>query len=640
MARTSWSVCLRHLLAARRWTALALTVPLLLLLIHQTILPLLVLLFPALEPTFFDLGLYGAYPSQHFATFPLCAPQPKHIRWNEKCDNGLILMTPNGPSVERPGPMILDSKGELVWMSDDFGTTANLKVQNYKNESYLTLWSGEKAATSGSGVYFMIDSTYQVAHMVSAVGDDLFGDLHEFKITNDDTALITVYNKTTADLTGMGRGRGPNGWIVDNLFQEIDIETGELLFQWRASDHFNPTDTYMTNPLGGYWESIPFDWYHLNSIDKDAHGNYIISSRHFHSVTAISPVGEILWILGGRDNEFQDLSDGQATNFKWQHDARWFSEAEGILTLFDNSKAGPLHIDAPSSRALFIQLDIPNRTARLVQSLTSLGGILASSQGSVQTSLDNDQTFVGWGSAAAYSEYSQDGELLCETHLGASWFYWLERMKSYRTTKTYDWHAMPRDAPQVKIEDGHLLVSWNGATDVASWSLEMAHSVEEGQQTDEHLRGLGDATEHSPGSGKFQNIDILPKSGFEGSFDLPAMSASKKAYARYRVAALDASRHVLRYSEIIAHNDDSSESSTLVMIFKLFLILGFLVGVSFIFKHYQASARAHAQGYSVLAPPTWMEWNGPSSWSTRRRFSSATYAWLQARWRRMAERPD
>lgn len=493
-----------------------------------------------------------------------------------------------------------------------------------------------------------VDSTYQVAHMVSAAGEDLFGDLHEFKITSDDTALITVYNTTNADLAGMGMGRGADGWVVDNLFQEINIETGELLFQWRASDHFNPVDTYMTNPLGGYWETIPFDWYHLNSVEKDSLGNYLISSRHFHSVTCISPAGEVLWILGGRDNEFKDLSDGLATNFKWQHDARWFSEADGILTLFDNSKAGPLHSDAPNSRAMFIQLDIPNRTAKLVQSLTSLQGILASSQGSVQTRLDNDQIFVGWGSAAAYSEYSKEGDLLCETHLGASWFYWFERMKSYRTTKTYDWHGIPREAPQVKIEDDSLFVSWNGATDVAFWALEMAQGVEEGLEAEELLRSVesknGDDTDSGSGAGQFESTDIIPKTSFEGSFDLPPIASSDKAHVRFRVAALDASHNVLRYSDVITYNDGSGESSTLMILFKLFLVIGFLVGARFIFKHYRSgSARAQAQGYSVLTPPAWMEWKAPTVWTTasRRRLSvTGALEWAQNRWRRVVERPD
>lgn len=633
MNSATWPSWARYTWSAIKCLFAALAVLLALFLVHQWLLPFVAFIVPAVQTPFYDLGVYGAYPTQQYASFHLEGPRAQHLRWNDRCDSGLILMTPNGPSIERPGPMILDSRGDLVWMSDDFGPTANLKVQSYNGEDYLTFWSGEKAATSGKGVYFMMDSTYQVVRMVSAVGENLFGDLHEFKITEEGTALLTVYNTTNADLRGMGLGRGANGWIVDNLFQEIDLETGELLFQWRASDHFDPVETYMTNPFGGYWESAPFDWYHINSVEKDSEGNYLISSRHFHHVVCVSPTGETLWILGGRDNQFTDLSDGQATNFKWQHDARWISEEDGIITLFDNGKAGPLHVDAAESRAMFIQLDIPNRTAKLVQSLTALHRVLASSQGSVQILPEGEGTFVGWGSAAAYSEYSPAGELLCETHLGASWFFWFERMKSYRTIKGFGWHATPKDPPQVKIEDDSLHVSWNGATEVAFWSLEMLH--DDVAMELEDLRRV-EAHNDSADDEQFENIDVIPKSGFEGSFDLPALSAAEKRSARYRVVALDSTHGVLGYSNVVSYADAASQSSVLMVLFQLFIVVGFLFGARMIYKYYRSNAKgrtltgARDYSYATLNPPAWMEWKPPSPWKQSDR--SRVYGWIRGKW--------
>lgn len=460
--------------------------------------------------------------------------------------------------------------------------------------------------------------------MVSAVGENLFGDLHEFKLTDNGTALLTVYTTTTADLRGMGMGRGEHGWIVDNLLQEIDLESGELLFEWRVSDHFDPVDTYMTNPFGGYWETIPFDFYHLNSIDKDSQGNYLISSRHFHSVTCISPTGEILWILGGRDNQFKDLSDGRATDFKWQHDARWVSEEEGILTLFDNSKAGPLHVDAPNSRAMFIKLDIPNRTAKLVQSLESLQRILASSQGSVQMLPDSGNTFVGWGSAAAFSEYDEAGNLLCETHLGASWFYWLERFKSYRSTKVFNWHGHPKKPPQAKIDDDSLFVSWNGATEVAYWALEIARDQASSEaEIDEVLGDQADEVQ----SQKFENIDIIPKAGFEGVFDLPSVPSSEKPFTHYRVAALDKDHAVLRYSDLVDY-EESSESSILMILFKIFLVVGILAGARLVFKFYRSGQSFRT--WSSTQRPVWADWTPPTTW--RRADRPAPFEWIQMKW--------
>ena len=64
--------------------------------------------------------------------------------------------------------------------------------------------------------------------MLTPVGD-IDGDLHEFRITEDGTALVTGYEITTADLSSLGKSQ--KGWIYDAVIQEIDIETGELIFQ-------------------------------------------------------------------------------------------------------------------------------------------------------------------------------------------------------------------------------------------------------------------------------------------------------------------------------------------------------------------------------------------------------------------------
>jgi len=51
---------------------------------------------------------------------------------------------------------------------------------------------------------------------------------------------LTAYVKTPWDLSKV-HGR-ENGYIWDCVFQEVDVETNDLLFQWRASDHFKFED--------------------------------------------------------------------------------------------------------------------------------------------------------------------------------------------------------------------------------------------------------------------------------------------------------------------------------------------------------------------------------------------------------------
>ncbi|KIX10254.1 uncharacterized protein Z518_01335 [Rhinocladiella mackenziei CBS 650.93] len=515
--------------------------------ISHVIIPLFLWFSPTLNPYLYDWGLYGAFPSQTFITNGFASPRIVTIKEEGGCDGGLVFLTIQGDSVRQGGPAIFNSKNQLVWATTDYKYTMNFQPQLYQGKQYLTFWSGRKEGTLGLGSYYMLDESYRVAHEVSAVGDNLHGDLHEFKITQDDTALMTFYNVTPADLSSLGKFS--NGWLIDSGFQEVDIETGNLLFEWRASDHFQVSETFMTNPFGGYIKSIPFDFFHINSVDKDSQGNYLISSRHTHTITCISPKGETLWILGGERNQFEDLSGGDALNFRWQHDARWVSEEEGIITLFDNKEAGPLHVDGPYSRGMMLKLDIAHKTVTLLHDYVSLQQGRAPSQGSVQFLREKNHVFVGWGHYPALSEFDADGNLLCETHYGASRLHFFGRVVSYRAFKNSDWVGKPLDPPVAKIQDQTLFVSWNGATEVSAWTLQGAEAQD--------------------GENEFIDLDIVDKDEFEESFDLSSLTG----YSRFRVAALDKNGQLLGLSPVVTPQREGGWWSFLLVVFLWALVI-------------------------------------------------------------------
>ncbi|KIW75637.1 hypothetical protein Z517_10379 [Fonsecaea pedrosoi CBS 271.37] len=512
--------------------------------ISYAAIPLLIWLSPTLNPTLYDLGFYGGSPSQTYISNGLSSPRVSISKYDPNCDKGYTFLNYNGGSMPNPGPAILDSNSELVWKGQNFDVTTNLKVQSYMGQQYLTFWSGKKGGTMGKGVYYMLDSSYEIKHTVAAVarGSDIEGDLHEFKITKDNTALLTFYNITPADLSSLGKWK--NGWVTDSGFQEVDIATGELLFEWKASEHFQVNETFMTHPFGGYIKSIPFDFFHINSVDKDSKGNYLISSRHTHTVTCISPDGEIMWILGGQRNQFKDLSGGDALNFRWQHDARWLDEQEGILTLFDNKEGGPLHVDGPYSRALMLQLDIANRTVTLLHSYISQYQTRTPSQGSAQYLPDSRHVFVGFGHSPVLSEFSLDGTLLCEVHYGAPWLHVFTTAVSYRAYRSADWVGEPRQPPAATILDDILYVSWNGATEVVAWVLQGG--------------GTGEQEEE-----EWTDLDFIDKQFFEESFDLSQLSQ----YSQFRVGALGREGQILGYSDIAPRESSGSWWGFLLAVF-------------------------------------------------------------------------
>ena len=88
--------------------------------------------------------------------------------------------------------------------------------------------------------------------------------------------------------------------MADN-FSELDIATGELLFEWSSLDHVQPDESVLLINLGqagsGYNSSDAWDYFHINSVDKDADGNYLISARDACAIHKINGTdGEIIWV--------------------------------------------------------------------------------------------------------------------------------------------------------------------------------------------------------------------------------------------------------------------------------------------------------------------------------------------------------
>ncbi|KAF7561256.1 hypothetical protein G7046_g2865 [Stylonectria norvegica] len=444
--------------------------------------------------TAYDWGYYGAYPQIGYESFGAGSVWPNIDQKDARCDGGYIFIEPRGHSVETPGPVILDNKGNLVWMQTAWGQAMDVKVQRYRGKDYITFWHGSDNGTFGEGYYMMLDETYEPVKIITPVGD-VSGDLHEFRITDKGTALMTIYQKRAADMSSYGI---PEGWIFDSIFQEVDIASGELLFEWRASDHYAIDKSL--SPLNGDGASRDhaFDFFHINSIDKDTAGNYLISSRYMCAVAVISHAdGGILWQLGGHGNSFEDLSQGAATNFSWNHHAAWHEN--NTLTLFDNGSNGRKST-AKFSRGLMIDLDLDKMTATMIHQYVAPQKFLSASQGSVQV-LPNGNVLVGWGHVPAFTEFSQNGEVLCETHIGPTNLDIFGLVKNYRTFK-YPWIGRPNALPDIAVLPNKkaLFVSWNGATEVVKWRLQSGPN---------------------PSTNEFRDHGEVAKKTFETRMDIP-----------------------------------------------------------------------------------------------------------------------
>jgi hypothetical protein len=376
------------------------------------------------------------------------------------------------PLTGQGGPMILDNQGRYVWLQPANTTTApdtlNLQVQRYQGKPVLSYWNGTVKNTGEMvGTWHVLNDRYkEIAHFTSENGWDPSG--HELRITSRGTALTTGYKYIpNRNLTSMGGGESQT--LLDSGVIEYDLKTGKIVHEWSADQHIPMEQSYSkTSPQN----PNAFDPWHINSIDVDADGNWLVSMRNTWAVYKInSKTGEILWTLGGKASTIA-VPDNVA--FAFQHDARLLPNSQ--ISIFDNDccalipqPSGPPQAAPPvhgkQTRGMVMKLDEAAKTVTLV-SERKLYDLTSGTQGNFQT-LPNGNTFMGWGQQPFYSEYSKTGKLLLSVRLP-------DPDESYRAYR-YQWKGNPTGRPSVKaLPSGSktkVYVSWNGATEVASYRV-------------------------------------------------------------------------------------------------------------------------------------------------------------------------
>jgi arylsulfotransferase ASST len=414
-------------------------------------------------------------------------------------DGDIFLATYPGPG--SMGPTIYAPNGQLVWFRPLHGNTSatDVRVQRYEGRPVLTWWQGTISIHGfGLGEGEIYSTSYQPVATIHA-GDGLAEDLHELTLTPSGVALITAWKPLYCDLAGEG-GAALDA-VYDSVFQEIDIRTGLVEYEWDSLEHVPLSDSYM--PVSGANVPWPYDWFHLNSIEPEPDGSLLISSRSTWTVYDIdAATGEIEWQAGGRHPSF---TMGPGTMTAWQHDAQPLGD--DLYSVFDN--AGP-PTSTSHSRGEVVAIDPQTDTASLVKTVTIPGWrIFAQTQGDLQL-LPDGNWWIGWGAVNQSSEISASGKLLLEAATPAG-------SESYRSLR-FVWHGQPATRPSVALGRAgggslRVYVSWNGATDVARWRLEAGASP----QTLAPLSSTADrrfeTLLHAPASARFLAVAALDAHG-------------------------------------------------------------------------------------------------------------------------------
>lgn len=308
------------------------------------------------------------------------------------------------------------------------------------------------------------------------------------------------------------------------------------------TDSAIPLDSH--GVFDGRTSKAAWNYFHINSIDKDDRGDYLISARHYNAIFKINgSTGDIIWQLGGRTgSDFQIPSNAE---FAFQHDARFqYRSKDGEIeriSFFDNAAYSfPGREIAPCSRGRYVELNHTSKMVKEIQTYDAPDNLTAHTQGSFRF-LPSGNRLANWGSAGALTEFADDGTVLFHAHLDS---YPSKNVQSYRAFRA-NWTGSPSEEPAVlamkhREEKVIIWVSWNGDTETKTWNF--------------HLQG-------NEGVKTMLYLGSAQRLGFETRFEisLASLSFDLKKIEDFSVIAEAVDSHgvVMRKSRPVAFTRDS-----------------------------------------------------------------------------------
>ncbi|KAI0484024.1 Arylsulfotransferase-domain-containing protein [Xylariaceae sp. FL0804] len=510
----------------------------------------------------YNAATWGTFPRLNFKSIQLDAPRLLVSMWNKEAmskTGSHIFLRHDGHhdgAKEDSSPLILSADDlSVVYMNRTFDAVFDVRVQQDFDKSYLTFYGGPMTEVGlGNGYAHAYDDQYNEVYLMAAQDLSVKGDIHECQFTGHGTVMVTAYEARSYDLSHLAGSQFRYAQLVDSVFQEIELATNKVLFEWRASEHVD---------MAGSFQRVErrWDYFHLNSIQKTRTGNYLLSARHMHAIYLIDgTTGDIIWTLGGKANDFTELSafgdddPREASNpvltMSWQHHARFYQGNESEITLFDNHNLAynGYGCERDCSRGIHFAIDAQSepKTVRLLHEYLHPVGLQSQSQGSVQV-LDDGNVFVGWGRNPSFTEHTPDGETVFSVQFSPwrSQATQQDGLDNYRAFRM-DWKATPSWPPDIAVEQeagngsSTAYVSWNGATEVKYWALLAS-------DTSSDIDGVDKV------------IATLPRSGFETTVPL---GTDPPRYVR--AAALDANHTILGSTGIfdtVAGNTTATDSA-------------------------------------------------------------------------------
>ena len=437
----------------------------------------------------------------------------------------------NQPMTGQSGPLILDRNLQPVWFTP-IGVNAfaaNLRAQTYNGKPVLSWWqgavSGVGVTTSGEDV--VVDQHYR--HVATLKGADGWVISEHEMIISGANAWVTAYKSVPANLTPYGGSA--NGTVLDSAVQEYDLGTGQLLYTWDALNPGGIPNIPLSQSQQKPFPGIPWDAYHINSIQLTGNETFLVSMRDTWSAYLVNrTTNAIEWTLSGNP-KLSTFALPSNAEFQWQHDVEL--HPGNVVSVFDDAccgfksvSGGHVQVVMPNgpTRGLVIKLDLTKHTGSFVSQYIRATNFNAAFLGNTQL-LPGGNVALSWGSQPFFSEVNGKGKVLLDA-------VWPKPDENYRTY-VQKWVGIPFFPPSgaVRNNGGKATVyaSWDGATQVASWRVLAGSST-----------------------GSLKGVASKTKNGFETAIPLSG------TFRAYKVQALDSSHHVLGTSSAFPTTSSNS----------------------------------------------------------------------------------
>jgi hypothetical protein len=314
----------------------------------------------------------------------------------------------------------VEGVGYYVFMMDNEGNIQNYKElqEDYSYDfkmqpngllSYAQFIEHHSYTGGGNCVHMILDQEMNVIDSIQ-MKNGYVAEAHDFQILPNGHILMFGYYLSQMDLTEIVEDGYPDAKVSGGIIQELD-DDGEVVFQWKTWDHFTPEE---------------YDWrradrqtvsaFHLNTINLDVDGNIIFASPTF-TKKLNRQTGEIMWHLGGSENEFNFIGVDSTTGVGHVTGHAIYRLENGNFLVYDNAaRTGP----NKNSEVHEYMIDEDNKTAELIWTYAYPEDIEAWHRGNAYR-LPNGNTIIGWGGASGdpiptCTEIDMDGNILFEAY--------------------------------------------------------------------------------------------------------------------------------------------------------------------------------------------------------------------------------